>query len=135
MVLALARVMTFGVRPLESKRAVGFRFEKLAEEHLLGLGWRLLARNFTVRGGELDLVFEETAASGVFLVFVEVRMRRERGLDPRETMNPLKIRRLHRAGAVFLMKYRGRAKGVRFDLVGIHGGELRHFRDFIGNPK
>lgn len=135
MVLALARVMTFRVRPVESKRAIGLRFEKLAEEHLLGKGWRLLVRNFTVRGGELDLVFEESTPSEVCLVFVEVRMRRARGLDPRETLSPRKVMRLHRAGAVFLMKYRGSAKGVRFDLVGIHGGELRHFRDWIRNQK
>ena len=135
MVLALARGMTFRVCPVESKRAVGFRFEKRAEEHLLGLGWRLLARNFTVRGGELDLVFEETTVSGLCLVFVEVRMRRAGGLDPRETLDPLKVMRLHRAGAVFLMRYRGFAKAVRFDLVGIHGGELRHFRDWIRNQK
>ncbi|HLU83482.1 MAG TPA: YraN family protein [Trueperaceae bacterium] len=46
--------------------------EVAAEELLVERGWRLVARNYGLRGGELDLVFYD---DGGTLVFVEVRQR------------------------------------------------------------
>lgn len=50
----------------------GARAEALAACFLAARGLRVLARNFRVRGGEIDLVCDD----GGTLVFVEVRLRR-----------------------------------------------------------
>ncbi|MDR0528734.1 MAG: YraN family protein [Zoogloeaceae bacterium] len=50
----------------------GARAEALAREFLEARGLRIVARNFRVRGGEIDLIAQE----GEILVFVEVRLRR-----------------------------------------------------------
>jgi len=50
----------------------GARAEQLAADFLQGRGLRLLARNYRVKGGEVDLVCRD----GGVLVFVEVRLRR-----------------------------------------------------------
>lgn len=52
----------------------GTQAETLAAEYLQRQGLRILARNFRVKGGEIDLV----ASEGKSLVFVEVRLRRHR---------------------------------------------------------
>lgn len=52
----------------------GTRAETLAAEYLQRQGLRILARNFRVKGGEIDLVARE----GKTLVFVEVRLRRHK---------------------------------------------------------
>lgn len=53
----------------------GQRAESLAAEHLAARGLAVLARNYRVRGGEIDLVCRD----GDTLVFVEVRLRRNAG--------------------------------------------------------
>lgn len=50
---------------------LGRRAEDLALEYLQSIGYRLQARNYRFRGGELDLVM----CDGPVLVFVEVRSR------------------------------------------------------------
>lgn len=54
-----------------SRVATGLREEQRVFEHLCEAGLRPLARNYRVRGAEIDLVFRD----GEMLVFVEVRAR------------------------------------------------------------
>jgi len=53
-------------------QADGMRAEALAAEYLQVRGLRLIARNYSCRLGEIDLIL----ADGRILVFVEVRLRR-----------------------------------------------------------
>lgn len=55
-----------------TRRARGNRAEDAAAEHVRAAGWRLLARNWHDRFGELDIVAEH---DGV-LAFIEVKARR-----------------------------------------------------------
>jgi Holliday junction resolvase-like predicted endonuclease len=95
---------------------------------------RLVARNFTCRRGEIDLVFEEPApgpgARGIELVFIEVRARLagswESGL---ESIGVRKQLRLSRAIGVFLTRYRGPAASVRLDALCWDGKAWEHVRD------
>ena len=58
-------------KPRLAANAFGRRSEWLATALLLVKGYRVLARNYGVRGGEIDLV----ARRGRTLVFVEVKAR------------------------------------------------------------
>ena len=78
---------------------LGNRGERLAARHLQRQGFRILARQFRVRRGEIDLVARE----GNTLVFVEVKTRR-RGL-PAEAVTPEKQRRITRTARAFLRRY------------------------------
>lgn len=53
-------------------QAAGSAAEEQAARFLAGRGLRVVARNFRVRGGEIDLICQE----GGVTVFVEVRLRR-----------------------------------------------------------
>lgn len=53
------------------RQRIGAAAEELAARHLLAQGLRIVARNFRVRGGEIDIIARE----GKTLVFVEVRLR------------------------------------------------------------
>jgi len=90
--------------------------EALAEAYLKDRGYRLLARRFRLRNGELDLVMED----GPTVVFVEVRTRRGRALgDPLESVGPLKQSRIIRAARVFLGASRLHDRPCRFDVVAV----------------
>ena len=80
---------------------------------LKGKGYTILAHNYLVRGGELDLV----AWHGGLLVFVEVKTRNSRGFGgPAEAVDLKKRRRMEKAAKVFLARYRDRQPRCRFDL-------------------
>lgn len=55
-----------------NKRTVGTEYEKVAENYLTARGVRIVARNFRVRAGEIDLI----GYDGQTLVFFEVKYRR-----------------------------------------------------------
>lgn len=58
----------------DTTTARGREAEALAARYLECCGQRVLARNFSVRGGEIDLICRD----GKTLVFVEVRLRTRR---------------------------------------------------------
>lgn len=73
--------------------------EERAAAFLEGEGYRILARNFHCRGGELDLV----ARKGELLAFVEVRTRRRGGMvSPAESVTVAKRKKLTLAAYAFL---------------------------------
>ncbi|HLG25606.1 MAG TPA: YraN family protein, partial [Candidatus Gracilibacteria bacterium] len=68
--------------------------EDLALRFLTRKGYRLMERNFRIRGGEIDLIMEKDG----ILVFVEVKLRQGSNFGPpEEALTPVKIRRLLRA--------------------------------------
>lgn len=116
---------------MTTTRAVGAQAEALAARHLERAGYRILARNFTVRQGELDLV---AAAPDGTLCFVEVRARASEAYGtPAETVGPRKQARLVAAARVYLTRL-GREPACRFDVIEVTGdgraaGAVRHIVD------
>lgn len=112
-----------GVAPSSTTRAAGALYEDIALAHLQRAGLKLLARNFTCRLGELDLVMQSAA----IVVFVEVRYRRTTRArinygDGIDSISAAKRARLSRAAAVFLSTYPHLAQHTcRFDVIAISG--------------
>jgi putative endonuclease len=102
----------------------GAEAEALAARYLAHQGYRILERNFRVKGGELDIV----ALDGAVTCFVEVRARRSAAYGrPEETIGPRKQARLILAARHWLAKHR--ADRCRFDAVGILGGKITLIKD------
>jgi putative endonuclease len=93
---------------------LGRRGEALAERYLRRRGFKILARNFRTRSGEVDLV----ALAGDTLVFVEVKSRgeSERG-DPLDRIDDRKARRIRRAGSSFRRRFPEGYQRCRMDAV------------------
>lgn len=107
----------------DPRRELGRRGERLAERHLLHAGYRVLARNYRTRFGELDLV----AVSGSCLVFCEVKTRRSGSMGgpagPLEAIGAAKRRRLRSMAVQWLTDQgaagRDRPPELRFDAIGV----------------
>ena len=112
----------------------GSAAEDRALAHLLELGYEVLARNYRIPGGELDLI---TRIGGV-IVFTEVRQRRSDAYgSPLESVTPRKVALLQRAAVQYLVRVHGRDDlQCRFDVVSIRGsetgGELTHLENVLG---
>ena len=77
-----------------SKQAAGDAAELVAARHVIGLGWRILARNVRVGRAEIDLLAID-GGPPARLVAVEVRWRRSRAFGlPEETVDRRKQARL-----------------------------------------
>ncbi len=111
-----------------NKREIGSRYESMAADYLTSQGYEILARNYqNHRRGEIDLVARE----GRFLVFIEVKYRRDtREGDPGEAISTLKQQRIRKAALVYLYEHRLPMDiPCRFDVVTILGKEIRLIRD------
>ncbi|MDR3389234.1 MAG: YraN family protein [Rudaea sp.] len=105
-------------------RDVGIHWENAACAHLRRAGLVPVARNFTCRYGEIDLIMrEKNAGGGDSLVFAEVRYRNAgaRG-DGLASVGPAKRAKLVRAAAVYLQAHPDLAgMPCRFDVVACSG--------------
>lgn len=90
--------------------------EDAACRHLEGRGYRALARNVRLAGGEIDLVLRD----GDVLVFVEVKARGREG-SAAESVSADKRRRLGRAAAAWAATRGLPPGGCRFDVVTVEG--------------
>lgn len=100
-------------------RAAGDAFEGLACGELERAGLKLLARNYTTRHGELDLVMRD----GEIVVFVEVRYRVRAGHgDAAASVTRSKQDKLIRTAGLWLAAHPQHAqRPCRFDVVSYDG--------------
>ena len=96
------------------RKSRGRQGEDIAAAYYAQHGYEILARNFTVRGGEIDIV----ACKNGTLVFAEVKARAAGGaLQPREAVDIRKQRRLALAAQHYLAENCPEEPLVRFDVV------------------
>lgn len=75
-------------------------------------GYRILARRFLVRGGEIDIV----ARRGATIAFVEVKLRAAID-DARIAIDPGKRRRISKAARAYIARYRVAGMTLRGDAI------------------
>lgn len=109
-----------------TKQSVGNYGEHLACQYLKRQGYKILERNYRIRGGEIDIVAKE----GDALVFIEVKTRwsHDFGL-PVESMTSWKIRHLLKTARFYVQKIGWGDREYRLDFVGVDFAESKE------NPK
>ncbi|HWI22551.1 MAG TPA: YraN family protein [Baekduia sp.] len=100
----------------DPRHKLGNQGEDLAAQHLVRLGYRLIARNHRTRFGELDIV----AMCGETLVFCEVKTARGRG-RPFDSLHDRKRAQVRRMAVAYLAEARRSesARQIRFDAIGV----------------
>ncbi|MBI5650836.1 MAG: YraN family protein [Chloroflexi bacterium] len=102
--------------PSRARKNFGDSGERVAALLLIQRGYKIIARNFRTRTGEMDLIAED--ADG--LAFVEVRARRGDGMTPEESLTPRKRKRLLAVAQEFLAAHPAFANHAwRIDLVAL----------------
>jgi putative endonuclease len=115
---------------------VGSVGEEVAVSFLKKLGFRLLARNYRCRGGEVDIIATDRGT----IVFVEVKARNNAAYGlPQLAVTPFKQRQIARAAQIWLSRNRMHEAAARFDVVAIQftpGGHptIEHIRNAFDLP-
>ena len=102
---------------MSGSNARGLWGEAQAEAYLVNQGYRIAARRYRCRYGELDLVAER----GDILAFVEVKLRSGRWEAPREAVTVRKQEKLRRAAEHYLLEHPCDLQ-PRFDVAEVWGG-------------
>lgn len=103
------------------RRALGADGESLAAAWYEANGYEVLARNWTCREGELDLVVRRNRT----IVFCEVKARTTADFGlPAEAVNHDKRRRVRHLAAKWLDDSPVRPTDIRFDVACVLAGEI-----------
>ena len=99
------------------KRQLGNAGELAVEKKLIQDGFTILARNFTIRGGEIDLI----AKKGDLIAFIEVKTRKSDLFNLSEVITYSKQKKIIFTAKVFITKQSYVDKTFRFDVALVHG--------------
>jgi putative endonuclease len=109
---------------MHRRDAPGRQAEDNACQLLRGLGYAIVARNWSSRGGELDIV----ARDGDTLVFVEVKARSGSSFGgPEAAVSRAKQRRIAVAAKAFMARTDADLP-ARFDVIALEGDDVRIHR-------
>ena len=117
---------------LADRKLLGRWGEKHCEKFLKNKGLKKLARNFSCKAGEIDLVM---VAPNRAIVFVEVKTRADENLIPTESViTHAKKTKLSRAARYFLAAHNIENRPYRFDVVTIVLGQagpaqIKHYEN------
>lgn len=93
---------------------LGRKGEELAAKHLEKHGYKIIERNYRIRGGEIDLV----ALQGNTLVFIEVKTRTSHKFGlPEESITRHKLKFLERAALFYRASRKNLPLAERIDVV------------------
>lgn len=107
------------------KRAIGNIAEEEACHYLTKLGYKVIARNYQIRGGEIDIVASDQGE----LVFVEVKFRTTTIFgSAREAVSYHKLQSLIKSARFYVAEHYKSDIGYRIDLLAIdqHGNDWHY---------
>jgi len=99
-----------------NKTTLGKFGEDLAESYLKSHGYKIIERNFRIRGGEIDIIAQDANT----LVYVEVKTRSSHRFGlPEESVNYHKLRFLERASKFYRANRSNLPQLERIDVLAI----------------
>ncbi|MBE6622830.1 MAG: YraN family protein [Ruminococcaceae bacterium] len=100
------------------RKKLGYLGEDMAREFLENSGYKIICKNYTVRGGEIDII----AKDGNTLVFAEVKTRKNDLFGKAsEAVNSKKISHMCTAARRFIHEHKElKYSSVRFDVLEVY---------------
>lgn len=111
----------------QSLKQQGYQAETLVKNHYLAQGLTLREQNWTIPGGELDLIFESVEE----LIFVEVKSV-EHTLDLDQYISKKKLKTLERSIETYLMDHPS-SKDLRLDIAFVQQGQILEIYEDVTN--
>ena len=100
----------------QNLRKEGESAETLAADHLKQQGYRILVRNYRIKGGEIDII----AQDGNTVCFVEVKMRRTAAYGtPFDAIPKIKMQKIIQVARHYLNSMKLGSSKARFDVVAV----------------
>lgn len=98
---------------MNNNRHLGDSGEKIVEQWLIGEGFKILAKNFTCKSGEIDLI----GINNEVVAFVEVKTRTNEYFPTSLVVNKTKQRKMVKAAETFALRFKLFEHVLRFDVA------------------
>ena len=99
-----------------NNKLLGNYGEDLAVRFLINKGYKIIERNFRIRGGEIDVIAQEGGA----LVYVEVKTRTSHAFGlPEESVSYHKLKFIERASKFYRVSHANLPQLERIDVVSV----------------
>ena len=109
-----------------STRSKGNRGEDIAAAYITQHGGHVICRNHYVRGGEVDIIFDD----GGIIVFCEVKLRSsDRFGTAAEAVDIRKQKRICTAAMDYAIHNKVIDESLRFDIIEINNGKINHIKN------
>ena len=106
-----------------STRLKGIFYEKIAQNYVKSLGYKILETNFSNKIGEIDIIAQDKD----YLVFIEVKSRAsEKFGRPSEAVNYAKQTKIRRVAESYLIKKHLNNQFCRFDVLEILENDINY---------
>lgn len=104
--------------------------EEIAAAFLENKGFKILTRNFRIRGGEIDII----AIDHDVLVYIEVKTRTSHTFGlPEEAVNYYKLKFIERAAKFYRLKNKNLPEAERIDVIAVDmtngKAEIKHIKN------
>jgi len=118
---------------MDNKHTTGLAGQEAAEKFLQSKGYEVLARNYRLKTGEIDLILKHES----YIVFAEIKFRKSLGYGlPCEAVGYTKQQRIIKTALHYLTKHKLTESDIRFDVVEVleQHGQLyaSHIEDAFG---
>ncbi len=105
-----------------SRKKIGLEGELLIEQYLTQNGYTIIKKNFSIRGGEVDII----AIKKEVLAFTEVKTRENIYFNTSEVVNYSKQKKIITTAKVFLSQNNNYSdKVLRFDIALVEGSNKK----------
>lgn len=102
-----------------TKKEIGYLGEDLAKKYLISKNHLILAQNYTIKGGEIDIITQDLTTSEVVFVEVKTRTSLKYGF-PEQAVNSNKKHFLTRSANRYLRENKYSAfQNFRFDIISV----------------
>jgi putative endonuclease len=105
--------MNINGKKIADKKLVGNAGEQAVEKWLALNNFKILARNYSIRYGEVDLIAEK----GDVIAFIEVKTRKTEYFPTSSVVNKSKQLKIIKAAKHFVLQNQIRDKVLRFDVA------------------
>jgi putative endonuclease len=111
---------------ISAKRQKGNEAEEIAAEYLKKRGYKILARNYSSKTGEVDII----ARLKNTLVFVEVKARASDAFGgAAAAVTKAKQLRVTKAAISYIKQNRPAFDALMFDIIALTGGRVEHIQN------
>jgi putative endonuclease len=106
------------------KQSLGRFGESIAVKKIIESGYKILARNFRTKFGELDIIAKDKEN----IVFIEVKTRRSLKYGaPEEAVSKIKLHKMELSANIYLKRYGQKPPKCRFEVVSIIVANNKYF--------
>lgn len=114
----------------ENRKIKGNLGEKAVKKYITEKGYKVIAENYCIRGGEIDIIAED----GGFLVFIEVKTRKRKLIESAyESVDKRKIMNIVRTAVRYCTEHNTELQ-PRFDVAVVCMDDMRRaYIDYIEN--